>query len=102
MLVVATFAGHSARLPVIRPGTVLPSPTPLADVLLTGADVGARSEQVAGRSCAAAPVHAPDGRVVAALGVLSSCPGELARLRQLVGIAAAEAARELTGFPRVR
>ncbi|MBE1495931.1 DNA-binding IclR family transcriptional regulator [Amycolatopsis lexingtonensis] len=101
VLVVATFAGHSARLPVIRPGTVLASPTPLVEVLHNGADAAEGSAQTAGLSCAAAPIHAPDGRVVAALGVLNSCPGELARLRRLVVLAAAEAARELTGFPRV-
>ena len=101
VLVVATFAGHSARLTVVRPGTVLPSPTPLAEVLLDGADAALGPGLVAGLSCAAAPINAPDGRVVAALGVLSSCPGELARLRHLVVIAAAEAARELTGTSRV-
>ncbi|MEV6876179.1 helix-turn-helix domain-containing protein [Amycolatopsis sp. NPDC051128] len=104
VLVVATFAGHSARLPVVRPGTVLPSPTPPAQVLL-GGDAGSPPRDVlagvvAGRSCAAAPIHAPDGRVVAALGVLSASVGELARLRHLVLTAAAEAGRELIGFPR--
>ncbi|NBH04657.1 hypothetical protein GTY80_15560, partial [Amycolatopsis sp. SID8362] len=59
------------------------------------------SARAAGLSCAAAPIHAPDGRVVAALGVLNSCPAELARLRHLLVLAAAEAARELTGSPRV-
>jgi IclR family acetate operon transcriptional repressor len=103
VLVVATFAGHSARLPVLRPGTVLPPATPLAQVLLNG-DTGPGTDVsggvVAGRCCAAAPIHAPDGRIVAALGVLSTSAGELARLRHLVPITAAEAGRELTGFPR--
>jgi len=101
VLVVATFAGHSARLPVVRPGTVLPSPTPLAEVLLGECGTGAGPE-VAGRSCAAAPIHAPDGRVVAALGVLSPSPGELPRLRPLVAIAAAEAGRELADSLHLR
>jgi len=104
VLVVATFAGHSARLPVLRPGTVLPSATPLAQVLL-GGDTGpgtgdVSGGMVAGRCCTAAPIHAPDGRTVAALGVLSASAAELARLRHLVPITAAEAGRELTGFPR--
>ncbi|MGW4060851.1 hypothetical protein ACWEGE_21380 [Amycolatopsis sp. NPDC004747] len=42
----------------------------------------------------AAPILAPDGRIVAALGVLSPAPGELPRLRPLVTTAAAEAGRE--------
>jgi IclR family acetate operon transcriptional repressor len=103
VLVVATFAGHSARLPVLRPGTVLPSATPLAQVLLSDTGPGSgdvSGGMVAGRCCTAAPIHAPDGRTVAALGVLSASAAELARLRHLVLIVADEAGRELTGFPR--
>jgi DNA-binding IclR family transcriptional regulator len=118
VVVVATFAGHSARLPIVYPGTVLPPATAVARVLLSGAHraehvvsggelpspcsdvvvegVVIESELVLpGISCAAAPIYSPGGRVVAAIGVLSASARNLPQLGQLVFAAAAEAGHQL-------
>jgi DNA-binding IclR family transcriptional regulator len=104
VVVVATYAGHSARVPAVRPGAVLPPSTPMAGVLLNSAGLGPveppwtrQDQEPAGLSGAAAPIRDPDGRVVAAIGALNSSGQDLPWLRQLVMVAAVEAGRELAG-----
>jgi len=101
VVVVATYAGHSARLPAVRPGTVLPPSAPLAEVLNDDrAEPGAflSAGQADTLSCAAAAIHSHDGRIVAGIGVLTSSAKDLSWLGQLVTIAAVEAGRQLAGM----
>ncbi|MGK4591321.1 helix-turn-helix domain-containing protein [Amycolatopsis sp. w19] len=85
VLVVAAVSGHSASVPAVSPGTVLPSSTAVAGVLLGGAAHGA-----------AAPIRCPEGRIVAAIGLLTVPARDLAVMRRLVDAAAMEAGHELT------
>lgn len=96
VVVVAAFAGHSARLPALCPGTVLPPSTAVAGVLLGGGSIIDQAPaESSGLGFAAAPISSPDGRVVAAMGLLTGPSSDLPLMRQLVDAAALEAGHEL-------
>lgn len=89
VVVVAAVSGHSARVPAVSPGTMLPSSAAVAGVLLGGAARGA-----------AAAIRCPEGRAVAAIGLLATPANDLQLMRQLVDAAALEAGHELAESAR--